>query len=109
MSKEGMSITLLLEVLSKYPILLRGLRYQILQIVCFKIYETKDLFNHKFYELLYISYFTSFNIGGLSKIELQMNDEMLPDSVAKKIHGISKDIRYECTFLLTFQYVENLC
>ncbi|XP_022032829.1 uncharacterized protein LOC110933937 [Helianthus annuus] len=26
-----------------------------------------------------------------SKIELQMSDEMLPDSVVKKIHGISKD------------------
>ncbi|XP_035831968.1 uncharacterized protein LOC110870335 [Helianthus annuus] len=28
---------------------------------------------------------------GISKIELQMSDEMLPDSVVKKIHGISKD------------------
>ncbi|XP_021991336.1 uncharacterized protein LOC110888104 [Helianthus annuus] len=27
---------------------------------------------------------------GISKIELQMSDEMLPDSVVKKIHGISK-------------------
>ncbi|XP_022014733.1 uncharacterized protein LOC110914235 [Helianthus annuus] len=28
---------------------------------------------------------------GISKIELQMSDEMLPDSVVRKIHGISKD------------------
>ncbi|XP_035838072.1 uncharacterized protein LOC110900754 [Helianthus annuus] len=28
---------------------------------------------------------------GISQIELQMSDEMLPDSVVKKIHGISKD------------------
>ncbi|XP_021986250.1 uncharacterized protein LOC110882569 [Helianthus annuus] len=28
---------------------------------------------------------------GISKIELQMSDEMLPDSVIKKIHGFSKD------------------
>ncbi|XP_022024876.1 uncharacterized protein LOC110925217 [Helianthus annuus] len=33
----------------------------------------------------------SFNIGGISKIELPMSEEMLADSVVKKIHGISKD------------------
>ncbi|XP_035843853.1 uncharacterized protein LOC118490365 [Helianthus annuus] len=35
-----------------------------------------------------LSYITN---CGISKIELQMSDEVLPDSVVKKIHGISKD------------------